>query len=95
LRCLPVEHFVGAQHAGRCGCFRLFARPVLLTLAIVLSIAAIMPAFSSRCRRPLRSADARMSKGQFPACEKHIIYVNEKDGYTAEFDVVLILRFGY
>jgi len=74
----------------RCGCFRLFARPVLLTLAIVLSIAAIMPAFSSRCRRPLRSADARM-----PACEKHIIYVNEKDGYTAEFDVVLILRFGY
>jgi len=62
LRCLPVEHFVGAQHAKRCGCFRLFARPVLLTLAIVLSIAAIMPAFSSRCRRPLRSADARMSK---------------------------------
>jgi len=51
LRCLPVEHFVGAQHAKRCGCFRLFARPVLLTLAIVLSIAAIMPAFSSRCRR--------------------------------------------
>jgi len=36
-----------------------------------------------------------MSKDNSQRAKKHIIYVNEKDGYTAEFDVVLILRFGY